>query len=277
MPDCLREQIRFTVDFIRNTGYSDTPEAALIFGSGLGEITRDLVIDTSLSYHEIPGFVKTTVESHAGRLLFGHIGSHKVVAMDGRFHYYEGYTMKEITFPVRVMHALGAKTLMLSNISGGINPEYRAGDIAVITDHINLMWDNPLIGPNDDKLGSRYPDMIEPFSRRLIALAERHARRLNVDLKRATYTSLTGPTYETRAEMRMIRKMGGDLVGMSTVPETLVALHGGMEVLGLSLVSNECFPDCLTAIDPDDLMERAAIGAKGIFGIFKAVLEIGGV
>jgi len=271
--DNLRDQIQNTVEFIRNTGYSDTPDAALIFGTGLGEIAKDLEIDNSLSYDDIPVFVKATVESHAGRMLFGHIGSHKVVAMDGRFHYYEGYSMKDITFPVRVMNGLGAKTLMLSNISGGINPEFRAGDVVVITDHINLMWDNPLIGPNDDKLGPRYPDMIEPFSHRLITLAEKHARKMNIDLKRAVYAALTGPTYETRAEMRMIRKMGGDLAGMSSVPETLTALHGGMEVMGLSLVSNECFPDCLKPIDPDGLMERAAIGAGKMFRIFKAVLE----
>lgn len=273
MPDNLRENIQNTVDFIRNTGYTDTPEAALIFGSGLGEIAKDLVIDAVLSYAEIPGFVKATVKSHAGRMLFGHIGSHKIVAMDGRFHFYEGYSMKDVTFPVRVMNGLGAKTLMLSNIAGGVNPEFRAGDVVVITDHINLMWDNPLIGPNDDKLGPRYPDMIEPFSRRLIALAEKHARKMNIDMKRAVYAALTGPTYETRAELRMIRQMGGDLVGMSSVPEALVALHGGMEVMGLSLVSNECFPECLSPIDPEGLMKRASIGAKKIFSIFKAVLE----
>lgn len=271
-PNKLFDQIQEAVQFIRSSGYVEQADVALIFGSGLGEISKGLIIDHEIPYLEIPGFVTTTVDFHKGRLLFGTIGQQNVVAMDGRFHYYEGYTMQEVTFPVRVMHGLGAKTLMLSNISGGVNPEFRAGDIVVLSDHINLMGDSPLIGPNDERLGPRYPDMMEPYSRRLIAIAERCAMAQGLNLKRAVYLALSGPTFETRAEYRMLRNLGGDLIGMSSIPECIVAKHSGMEVLGFSLVSDECFPECLEPIDLDVLLERAAHGSKVIFNLFEAIM-----
>jgi len=205
-------------------------------------------------------------------LIFGKISGCDIVAMNGRIHYYEGYSMQQITFPVRVMRGLGAKTLMLSSITGGVNPEYSAGDVVIIVDHINLMGDNPLIGPNDERLGTRYPDMMEPYNRRLVTLAEKHGRKLGLRLPRAVLLALSGPTFETRAEYRMLRNMGADIIGMSVIPETIAAVHGGMDVLAFSLVSDECFPECLEAIDLDLLLERAEEGSRIIFDLYKAVL-----
>jgi len=229
-------------------------------------------IETEIPYEDIPGFVKTTLEFHKGRMLFGNISGKPVVAMDGRFHYYEGYTMQEITFPVRVMRMLGARNLLLSNISGGLNPEFSAGDLIVIVDHINLMGDNPLIGANDDRLGPRFPDMMEPYNRGLISLAEKHAMKMGYRLARGVYAGLQGPCFETRAEYRLLRTLGADTVGMSSVPEVIAAVHGGMRVLGLSLISDECFPECLEPLEIEVLLERAKEGSETIGKIFKEVL-----
>ncbi len=232
-----------------------------------------MVVETEIAYRDIPGFVTTTLDFHKGRLLFGEVGGRRAVAMDGRFHYYEGYSMREITFPVRVMRALGARTLMLSNIAGGLNPEFRAGDIVIITDHINMMGTNPLIGLSDERLGPRFLDMAEPYSRRLIALAERQAVGLGRCFPRGVYIALPGPLFETRAEYRMIRQLGADMVGMSSVPEVIAAVHGGMEVFGLSLISDECFPECLEPLDIELLLERARDGSEVIARTFRAMME----
>ena len=269
----LYDDIQLAVEYIRQNGYHGTPEAALIFGSGLGEIASEMGLDREIHYDDIPGFVSTTLEFHHGRLLSGKISGVEVVAMDGRFHFYEGYSMQDITFPVRVMRALGAKKLMLSNISGGLNPEFSAGDIVLISDHINLMGDNPLIGRNDERLGPRFPDMIEPYSKRLSRLAEKYAMKDGLKLHNGVYLALTGPCFETRAEYRMLRNCGADLVGMSSVPEVIAAVHAGMEVLGLSLVSDECFPDCLQPVEIEHLLEKASIGSKVIAGLFQSVLK----
>ena len=269
----LFEDIQHAVEYIRQTGYSGTPDVALIFGSGLGEIALDMGLDREMFYDDIPGFVSTTLDFHKGRLLFGKISGIEIVAMDGRFHYYEGFSMSEIAFPVRVMNALGAKTMMLSNISGGLNPEYAAGDIVLISDHINMMGGNPLIGYNDERLGSRFPDMIEPYSKRLIDITEQCAMRAGIKLQKGVYLALTGPCFETRAEYRMLRTLGADLVGMSSVPEVIAAVHSGMDVLGLSLVSDECFPDCLQPVEIEDLLKRAHSGSKVIAGLFQSVLN----
>ncbi|HHE47019.1 MAG TPA: purine-nucleoside phosphorylase, partial [Bacteroidetes bacterium] len=188
---------------------------------------------------------------------------------------YEGYSMREITFPVRVMRMLGAKNLVVSNIAGGLNPEFQAGDIVLIVDQINLMGDNPLIGHNDERLGPRFPDMMEPYDRRLISLAEKHARRMDYHLARGVYAAMSGPSFETRAEYRMLRILGADMIGMSSVPEVIVAVHGGMRVLGLSLISDDCFPECLEPLDIDLLLERARIGSEIIGEIVKGVLTDG--
>ncbi|MCF7811369.1 purine-nucleoside phosphorylase [bacterium] len=270
--DNLYDHINEAVDFLKGRGFKSDSCAALIFGSGLGAIASGMEIETDISYGEIPGFSATTLEFHKGRLLYGKVAGQPVVAMDGRLHYYEGYTMKQITFPVRVMHGLGAENLLLSNISGGLNPEYRSGDIVIITDHINMMGDNPLIGANDDRLGTRFPDMMEPYNRKLIELAEKHALEMNIRLARGVYVALSGPCFETPAEYRMLKTLGADMVGMSSVPEVIAAVHEGMRILGLSLISDECFPECLAPIEIEDLLERARIGSDIINRIFSAVL-----
>ncbi len=275
MADDLHDRVQFTVDFIKERGFRENPSAALIFGSGLGAISTGMEIETELPYEEIPGFVKSSLGFNERRLLYGAISGVPVVAMDGRFHYYEGYSMREITFPVRVMRMLGAKNLVVSNIAGGLNPEFQAGDIVLIVDQINLMGDNPLIGHNDERLGPRFPDMMEPYDRRLISLAEKHARRMDYHLARGVYAAMSGPSFETRAEYRMLRILGADMIGMSSVPEVIVAVHGGMRVLGLSLISDDCFPECLEPLDIDLLLERARIGSEIIGEIIKGVLTDG--
>jgi purine-nucleoside phosphorylase len=268
----LYEEIQTAVEYIRSTGYKGTPSTAIIFGSGLGAMAAGLDIEHEIVYGDIPGFVKTTNSFHKGRLLFGKISGKDVVAQDGRFHYYEGYTMQQISFPTRVMNALGAKKLIASNICGGVNPNFHAGDIIVMSDHINMIGDNPLIGPNDDRLGVRFPDLSDCYSKRLIALAEKQARKLNIHLQKGVYLVLSGPTFETRAEYRMARMMGADMVGMSTVPEVLAGIHGGMECLGFSLISDECFPECLQVALLEDLLERAHTGSVTMGSIIAAIL-----
>ncbi len=247
----------------------------MIFGSGLGALAGGMKVDKAVDYSEIPGFVNTTLDFHKGRMLYGRIGNRQAVAMDGRFHYYEGYSMQQISFPVRVMRALGANILLLSNISGGLNPEFSAGDIVIITDHINLMGNNPIIGINDERLGPRFPDMAEPYSRRLINLAEKHAMLIGYNLQRGVYSALSGPAFETRAEYRMLRHMGADMVGMSSVPEVIAAVHGGMEILAVSLISDDCFPVCLEPLDINLLLQRAETGSEIIGEIFRSVVNDG--
>lgn len=249
------------------------PEVALIFGSGLGRIAGGMTVESEIDYSAIPGFANTTLDFHKGRLLFGTISGKRVVAMDGRLHRYEGWSMDQVVFPVRVMKLLGAKKLFLSNIAGGLNPEFRAGQIALIIDQINLMGDNPLIGLNDDRLGPRFPDMIEPYSYKLIAVVEQVARAMDIRLPRAVYAAVSGPCFETRAEYRMLRHMGADLIGMSSVPEVIAAVHMGMEVMGLSLISDECFPESLQPVEVPVLLKRAGDGAEKIAEIWGRVLK----
>ena len=256
----LREQLEETVGYIRSkTDFK--PELGVILGTGLGGLAEHVEREVVLPYEDIPNFPISTVETHAGRLILGRLEGKRVVMMQGRFHRYEGYTLKQVTFPVRVMRALGAGTLFVSNIAGGMNPNFRAGDLVVIVDHINLMGDNPLIGPNDDELGPRFPDMSEPYDRKLIALAEEVALREGIRLQRGVYIAVTGPSLETPAEYRFLRAIGADMVGMSTVPEVIVAKHMGMRVLGLTVISDECFPDALKPVHIQDLI-RTVKGAE---------------
>jgi purine-nucleoside phosphorylase len=222
-----------------------SPNIGIILGTGLGPLADAIVVETAIDYPDIPHFAHSTVEGHAGRLLFGTVGGKSVVAMQGRFHHYEGYSFEQVTFPVRVMRAIGVDTLVVSNACGGMNPQFAAGDLMVITDHINFTGGNPLIGPNDDSLGPRFPDMSEPYDRELIALAEKTALYLGIKLHRGVYVGVAGPTLETGAEYRMLRFFGADVVGMSTVPEVIVALHGGMKVLGFSVITDMGLPDAL--------------------------------
>lgn len=268
----LFERLNQAVEYIEKIVGKKDPEVALIFGSGLGQIAGGMVVENEIEYEQIPHFARTTLDFHKGRLLIGKISGKQVVAMDGRFHRYEGWTMDQVVFPVRVMKFLGAKTLFLSNIAGGLNPEFRACDIALIVDHINLMGDNPLIGPNDERLGRRFPDLMEPYCRTLIANTEEVARTMNIRLPRAVYAAVTGPCFETRAEYRMLRSMGADLIGMSSVPEVIAAVHLGMKVMGLSLVSDECFPECLEPVEIPVLLKRAEEGSAKIAEIWQRVM-----
>ncbi len=253
----LYQNIAESVDSIRAVT-SSQPSIGVILGTGLGGLVSKVDVQTSIGYDNIPYFPISTVESHHGRLVFGTLHGVNIVVMHGRSHVYEGYSLQQITFPVRVMQALGVRTLIISNACGGMNPLYRRGDIMLIDDHINLLGDNPLIGPNDDRLGPRFPDMSEPYSQRLLALAEQAALARRTKVHRGVYVAVTGPNLETRAEYRFLRTIGADVVGMSTVPENIVARHMGMEVLGLSVVTDECFPDSLEAVKLEHVLAAAA-------------------
>jgi purine-nucleoside phosphorylase len=254
----LKGQIDEVAGFIR-TKTEFVPKIGVILGTGLGSLAEGINVEAKISYEDIPHFPVSTVESHAGRLIFGYLSGKNVVAMQGRFHYYEGYDMKQVTFPVRVMKALGAHTLVVSNACGGLNPQFKSGDIVVITDHINLLGSNPLFGPNDDSLGSRFPDMCCCYDPHLIALAENAALNLGLKLHKGVYVAVAGPNLETAAEYRFLRFIGADVVGMSTVPEVIVARHQGMKVLGLSLITDMGLPD---ALKPTNLAEILATAAK---------------
>ncbi len=233
------------------------PEIAIILGTGLGNLAEKVKVVYEVNYAKIPNFPVSTVESHRGRLVFGELSGRKVVVMDGRFHFYEGYSPLEVTFPVRVVRALGAKILVVSNAAGGLNLGYRKGEIVLIEDQINLMGINPLIGPNNDRLGPRFPDMCEPYSGRLLGLTEEAAREAKLSVRRGVYLAITGPNLETRAEYRMMRNLGADLVGMSTVPEVIVAVHAGMEVLGISIVTDVCNPEHLEPVEIKEIIRIA--------------------
>ena len=214
------------------------PEVGIVLGTGLGGLVKEIDVKYSLEYSAIPHFPVSTVESHSGRLIFGTLGSKKVVAMQGRFHYYEGYTMQEVTFPIRVMKMLGIKKLFLSNASGGVNPDYKVGEIMILNDHINLFPDNPLIGKNLDELGNRFPDMSDTYDRKLIDKAKSIAKENGIDVSEGVYAGLTGPTLETPAEYNYVRVIGADAVGMSTVPEVIVARHMDIPVFAISIITD---------------------------------------
>ena len=249
------------------------PEVAIVLGTGLGGLVSEIEVETSVAYKDIPGFPHSTVESHAGRLLLGTLGGKRVAAMQGRLHRYEGYSLQQVTFPVRVLRALGAQTLVVSNASGGMNPFWQAGDLMLIADHINLLGDNPLIGANDDRLGVRFPDMSTPYDESLRALARDIAAEQRTVLREGVYVAVAGPNLETRAEYRMLRALGADVVGMSTVPEVIVALHAGMRVLGLSLITDLCLPDALEPADLPTIIAAASRAEPGLTALVRGVLE----
>ncbi len=267
----IRAQMQDAVNFIRSHTAS-TPSVGIILGTGLGGLVEEIETEIVLEYKDIPHFPISTVESHKGKLIFGKLGGKSVVAMQGRFHFYEGYTLKQVTFPVRVMHALGVRSLLISNAAGGMNPTFRRGDIMVIYDHINLIGDNPLIGPNDETLGPRFPDMSEAYSEHYIELAESVALEERIPLRKGVFVAVAGPNLETRAEYRFLRGIGADVVGMSTVPENIVAIHMGMKVLAFSIITDECFPDALEPVDVPSIIKIANGTEPRLRALMKGVI-----
>lgn len=259
-----------TVRFINEKTNNFNPEIGIILGSGLGELA-DEYCDYAVPYSDIPNFIKSTVHGHKGRLVFSKINDKKVVMMQGRNHFYEGHSMQEITYPVKVMKALGVKTLILTNAAGAVNESYKPADLMIITDHINNMGSNPLIGPNDETLGERFPDMTEVYKKDLIALAEKCAEKLGIEIQEGVYWANSGPSYETPAEIKMIRKLGGDAVGMSTVPEATVANYCGLNVLGISCITNVASSATSGKLSHEEVIE-AANSAKAKFK--SLILEI---
>jgi purine-nucleoside phosphorylase len=271
--ETYRKKIKETVSFIQ-TKIDHSPEIGIILGTGLGGLVGEINISTEISYDKIPNFPISTVESHAGKLIFGELQNKRVMVMQGRFHYYEGYSMEQIVFPVRIMKQLGIKILLISNAGGGMNPQFKKGDLMVIDDHINLLGTNPLIGQNLDEYGPRFPDMSEPYSKRLIELAEQVALENRIPLRKGVFVAVPGPSLETKAEYRFLRAIGADTVGMSTVPEDIVAVQSGMEVLGISVITDECFPDALKPVNVQEIIEMANKAEPKLTKILKNVVKL---
>ena len=267
-----RERVDAAAAAVRER-FDRAPDAAIILGTGLGALAGDIAVEAALDYATIPGFPRSTVESHAGRLLCGTLGGRTVIVMQGRFHRYEGYSLQQVTFPVRVLRALGAGTLLVSNACGGMHPLWAAGDLMLIADHLNLLGDNPLVGPNDDALGPRFPDMSMPYDEELRAVARAVARREGIALREGVYAAVPGPNLETRAEYRMLRTMGADVVGMSTVPEVIAARHMEMRVLGISIITDRCLPDALQPASVEDIIRVAGEAEPFLALLIRAVLR----
>ncbi len=265
-------KIEETVKFIR-TKTQLKPDVAVILGTGLGHLASAVHDKVEIAYDQIPHFVVSTVESHAGKLIIGTMHGHTVVMMQGRFHYYEGYDLAQITYPVRVMHALGAGILMVSNAAGGLHPNFNAGDLMIIRDHINLQGGNPLVGRNDPRLGPRFPDMCEPYDRALIKIFEETASDLKIRIQKGVYTALTGPCLETPAEYKFLRIIGSDAVGMSTVPEVIVAKHEGMRVFGLSIITDLANNEVIEPVDMARIIKTANASSLRMTQLFNEVLK----
>jgi purine-nucleoside phosphorylase len=253
--------------------FAYVPDVAVILGTGLGRLGAEIDTRVAIDYAEIPNFPLSTVESHAGRLLCGRLAGKTVIAMQGRFHRYEGYCLQQVTFPVRVLRALGARTLVVSNACGGMHPLWKAGDLMLIADHINLLGDNPLTGPNDDRLGPRFPDMSDAYDSRLREVARAVALERGIELREGVYVAVSGPNLETRAEYRFLRAIGADVVGMSTVPEVIVAIHAGMRVLGLSIITDMCLPDNLEPATVEKIIAVANGAEPKLTRLVTGVLE----
>ena len=268
----LKNQIKEAHDYIKTKVKLPIP-VGIILGTGLGRLAYDVEMETEIHYDEIPHFPTSTVESHAGKLIIGRLMGKRVVVMQGRFHYYEGYTLRQVTFPVRAMKAMGVENLLLSNVAGGLNPQYDKGDLMLMDDHINLLGDNPLRGINDPDLGPRFPDMSEPYSRDLMELAEKVARRNDIKLHRGVYAAMTGPSLETRAEYRFLRRIGSDAIGMSSIPECIVAKQCSMRVFGVTVISDLCFPDSLEPVSIEKIIAAADAAEPKLTTIMKGVIE----
>jgi purine-nucleoside phosphorylase len=266
--------VRAAADAIRaRVGSAADVASAIVLGTGLGALGDAIDISATIEYADIPGFPLSTVESHTGRLLLGTLGGQRVAAMQGRFHRYEGYSLQQVTFPVRVLYALGARTLVVSNACGTMRAEWKPGDIMLIADHINLLGDSPLIGPNDDSLGPRFPDMSAPYDEALRAMARAVAAERAITLREGVYAAVTGPNLETRAEYRMLRTIGADVVGMSTVPEAIVANHAGMRVLGFSIITDMCVPETLEPVTLERIIGAARGAEPHLTALVRGVME----
>jgi len=268
----LREKIEEARKFIQGKT-KVKPGIGIILGTGLGALAKEIEVENVLPYEDIPHFVTSTIHGHEGNLILGKLMNKVIVAMQGRLHFYEGYSSEEITFPVRVMRKLGVNLLIESNAAGGMNPNFKAGDLMIITDHINLIGINPLIGPNDERLGPRFPDMCEPYDKELIELCEKVALEEGIRIHRGVYVGVTGPNLETPAEYRFLRLIGADAVGMSTVPEVIVAKHSGLKVLGISCITDECIPDRLEPVDIHKIIKIAKLSEPKMTRLVKKVLE----
>ena len=268
----LSGKISEAADFICQH-WQENPHVGMILGTGLGGLAGQIEAAAKIPYEEIPHFPHSTVESHTGQLVCGRLKGLPIVVMEGRFHYYEGYSLEQVTFPVRVMKELGAEILLVTNAAGGMNPEYQLADVIIIEDHINLMPDNPLRGVNDDNLGPRFPDMIAPYDAELISISQQAAKELDIPCRKGVFVAVSGPNLETRAEYRMLRGLGADLVGMSTVPEVIVAVHSGLRVLAFSIVTDLCLPDTLEPVEIERILQVAAQGGTHLSQLIPRVLE----
>ncbi len=268
----MRQKVNEAVHFIRKA-YSAIPQVGVVLGSGLGSFTREMKIDTEINYSDIPNFPVSTVEGHSGKLFFGEIEGKKVIAMAGRFHYYEGYTTQEVVFPVRVLKCLGISTLLISNAAGGTNKSFAVGDLMIIKDHISFFTVNPLIGKNDDEFGSRFPDMSEPYKKYLINKAKAIAKEKNINLKEGIYAGVTGPTFETRAEYKLLNMAGADAVGMSTVQEVIAAAHMSLPVFALSVITDLGIRDEDNTITHEEVLQAAKDAEPRLTYIFKELIK----
>lgn len=266
------EQVQDAIASIRRV-WQGQPRAGLVLGTGLGGLAAQIEVEATIPYADIAHFPESTAPGHAGRLVCGTISGVPIVAMEGRLHYYEGYSLQQVTFPVRVMRGLGAELLIATNAAGGINPQLDLADLVILEDHINLLPDNPLRGVNDDRLGPRWPDLAEPYDQALLSTARQTALELGIHLHKGVFVAVSGPNLETRAEYRMLKLLGADVVGMSTVPEVLVAIHGGMKVLAFSVVTDLCLPDHLEPVEVPKILLNAEIGGQKLARLIPAVLS----
>lgn len=268
----MLEKIKQTAEFIKSR-IKDTPDFAIVLGSGLGKLQDEVEAIHILEYPEIPNFPQTTVAGHGGKLIFGMLEGKKVLMMSGRFHYYEGHSMETVVFPIRVFYLLGIKNIILSNASGGINPDYRIGDIAIVKDHINMMPEHPLRGKNIDSFGPRFVDMSEPYNRKMISAAEKTAAENGISVHQGIYVALQGPTFETPAEYGMIKAIGGDMVGMSTVPEVIVAKHMGMDVFCVSVITDLGGPDIAFSVSHEEVLNAANKAMPNVIAVVKGLVK----
>ncbi len=268
----MLEQIKSTAAYIQSK-ISNIPEVGIILGTGLGGLVEEINIKHTIAYEDIPNFPVSTVEGHSGKLIFGELGGKNVVAMQGRFHYYEGYTLQQVTFPVRVMKMIGVKNLFVSNASGGVNPDFEIGDLMIINDHINFFSDNPLIGKNIKELGPRFPDMSETYNKGMISLAKKIAAANSIKVQEGVYLGLSGPTFETPAEYKMVRVLGADAVGMSTVPEVIVARHMDMPCFAISIITDLGVPGKIVEVTHEEVQEVASHAEKKMTVIIREMMR----